>query len=176
MGHAVEMYFDAPTESRICSLWDEFAKFGASFMKESGARPHVSLVVADDVDPQATIKLIEGFAATLRPFSLSLSSIGVFPSNDRVAFLAPKVTTDLLALHARFFDQFAAVARGVWPYYAPAAWVPHCTLEMNLLPHQIGPAFDACRSVGMPLECTVRELGLVEFRPVKQIHLVPLSG
>lgn len=121
MGYAVEMYFDAPSESRIRSLWDEFAKMGASFMRDSGARPHVSLVVADGVDLEATIRLLDSFAAPLPPFSVSLSSMGMFLSSECVAFLAPKVTTELLALQARFYDQFAAFAGGVCLHYSPAA-------------------------------------------------------
>src|SRR5208337_4936828 len=92
-----------------------------------------------------------------------------------IAYLAPKVTPELLALHAPFFERFSSVARGIWPLYGFATWVPHCTLGIGLLPQQLAPAVEACQAFGLPLACTVAEVGLVEFRPVKQLQAALLS-
>jgi len=176
MGYAIEMYFDAASELRLYSLWDEFARFGASSMRDGESRPHVSLAVADSVDLPATRQLLDSFARTAKPFSLSLASLGLFPCSERIVYLAPKATPELLALHGRFFDRFASVAGGIWQLYAPATWVPHCTLAIGLLPQQLVPAVDACQAFGLPLACTVAEVALVEFRPVKQLHAVPFAA
>ena len=176
MGYAIEMFFDRGSESRVYSLWDDFAGFGAPPMRDGAARPHVSLVVAESVDLPAACELLDRFARTTRPFPLSLASLGLFPSSDTVAYLAPKVTPELLALHGRFFERFSSVASGIWPHYAPATWVAHCTLAIGLLPQQLGPALHACRSFGLPLTCTVAEIGLVEFRPVKQLYAAPFAA
>ena len=176
MGYAVEMYFDSASESRVYSLWDDFARFGAPSMRDGAARPHVSLVVADSVDVPATCELVDRFARAAKPFPFSLASLGLFPSSETVAYLAPKVTPGLLAMHERFFDQFSSVASGIWQHYAPATWVAHCTLAIGLLPEQLGQALDACQSFGLPLACTVAEIGLVEFRPVKQLYAAPFAA
>ena len=175
-GYAIEMFFDTASELRLYSLWDEFARFGAPSMRDGEARPHVTLAVADSVDLPATHELLDSFARTAKPFSLSLASLGLFPCSERIAYLAPKVTPELLALHGRFFDRFSGVARGIWQHYAPATWVPHCTLAMGLLPEQLVPAVDACQAFGLPLICTVVEIGLAEFRPVKQLYGVFLAA
>jgi 2'-5' RNA ligase len=171
MTYAIELFFDAPSETRIFSLWDTFAGFGAPSMRSGDQRPHVTLAVADSVDLSATRQLLDSFALALKPFSISFAALGLFPSSERVAFLAPKNTPELLALHERFFFQFSSVAQSTWSHYAPASWIPHCTLTVGLATEQLSSAFDAVHSFGLPLDCTAVEIGLVEFFPVKQLHV-----
>jgi 2'-5' RNA ligase len=175
MSYAIECFFDVPSEARILSLWDTFAGFGAPSMRNGDQRPHVSLAVADAVDLPATRLLLDGFAQSLNHFPISLAALGLFPSAERVAFLAPKITPDLLALHERLFVKFYIVARGMWPHYTPASWIPHCTLTVGLSSEQLVSAFDAVQSFGLPLDCTAVEIGLVEFFPVKHLHVASLA-
>jgi 2'-5' RNA ligase len=176
MPYAIEMYFDAETDFRIRALWEEFASIGASFMHDSGARPHVSLAVCESADLPATRQLLDRFAGATSGFPIAFSSLGMFPAAEPVAFLAPKVTSELLALHARFFSEFATVARDCWFHYSPSQWVPHCTLAMGLESHQIGRALDISHAAGLPLLGIVSEIGLVEFRPVRQLYATPFAN
>jgi len=175
MGYAIEMFFDGESEARIRSLWDAVPKPGASSMARGEARPHISLAVADSVDVPATHLLLDDFAHTVTAFPITLDSLGFFLSKERCAFLAPKVTPELLVLHMQFFDRFSSVSSGIWQIYSPSTWVPHCTVAMGILPQQLAPAFEACESFGLPFACTVVEIGLVEFRPVKQLYSVPFA-
>ena len=175
MPFALELYFDDLGESRIRSLWDTFAGFGAPAMHIGDSRPHVSLVVSESVDLPATRALLDRFSRSTRRFPVSFSSLGLF-SNQRVAFLAPKVTPEILALHASFFAEFASISTDIWRHYHPASWVPHCTLAVGLLPQHILPAFEACQACGLPVDCAVVGMGLVEFLPVKQIYAASFSA
>jgi len=56
------------------------------------------------------------------------------------------------------------------------AWVPHCTLATDLEPHQFGSALAIAARVPLPLECRLVEVGIVEFRPVKQLVSYGLDG
>ncbi len=176
MPYAIELYFDAASESRLYSLWDEFARFGESSMRNVESRPHVSLAVAGAVDLTATCDLLNQFGRSTKAFPMSLRSLGFFIFRGRIAYLAPKVTPELLALHERFFIEFSFVASGIWRYYEPAVWVPHCTVSVGLLPQNLASAFEACETFGLPLECHMVEIGLSEsrFDPVKQLHTAPL--
>lgn len=178
MQYAVEMYFDAASELRLNSLWDEFAKFGASSMRDSESRPHVSLAIADSVDLQATHELLDRFGRCTNAFPISLRSLGFFIFRGHIAYLAPKVTPELLALHGRFFREFSVLASRIWPYYEPAVWVPHCTIAIGLLPQHLPPAFDACEAFGLPLDGRVVEIALTEceFGASKPLHAVPLTA
>jgi hypothetical protein len=93
-----------------------------------------------------------------------------------VAFLAPKVTSELLALQERVFGAFRGVAQGLWPHYEPAQWMPHCTLSIGLGPEHLEAAWEACRQFGLPRNCLVTEIGLVEFRPVRHLHTAALGA
>lgn len=176
MPYAIEMYFDAETDIRIRALWEEFASIGASFMRDSGARPHVSLAVCESVDLPAATQLLDHFAGETSRFPIAFSSLGVFPAEAPVAFLAPKVTAELLALHARFFPAFAALARDCWFHYSLSQWVPHCTLAMGLEPHHMGRALDICHAAGLPLVGIVSEIGLTKFLPIEHLHATPFAN
>jgi len=175
MGYAIEMFFDSASEARIRLLWAALASPGAYAMANGDSRPHISLAVADSVDVPAARLLLEDFARGIMAFPLSMESLGFFLSKEQVAFLAPKATPELLALHARFFEQFSSVASGISQIYSPSTWVPHCTLAMGILPQQIALAVDACQSHGLPFGCSVAEIGLVEFPVVKQVCSVLLT-
>jgi hypothetical protein len=175
MTYAIELFFDVPSETRIFSLWDTFTKFGAPSMRSGDQRPHISLAVADVLDLPVTQGLLDRFARTFKPFQISMAALGFFTSAERVAFLAPKVTPELLALHEQFFVQFSSVAQGTWSHYAPALWIPHCTLTAGLPSEQLSSAFAAVHSFGLPLDCMVVEIGLVEFFPVRQLHVASLA-
>ncbi|HEY5893784.1 MAG TPA: 2'-5' RNA ligase family protein [Chthoniobacterales bacterium] len=170
----IELFFDAASESRVRTLWDEFAFFGSAFMRDSGARPHITLAACESVDVAAAGELLDRFAASTPSFAVSLSSFGLFPAEQSAAYLAPKVTSELLTLHVRFLMEFSAVARHCCPLYSPEQWVPHCTLAPDLSPQHLGPALDLCRSSRLPLTCTISEIGLVDYWPCQQLYVKPL--
>jgi 2'-5' RNA ligase len=167
MPYSIEMFFDEAGDARVRSLASMLTSAGTPFLGDVGSRPHVSLAVADSLDIPATCLLLDRFASATAPFPLSLTSIGFFPGDAPVAFLAPKVTPDLLILHAGFAAEFAAVAQGIWKHYSPSAWAPHCTLTMAVQPDRLADVLGA----RFPIDVTVTSLALVEFRPVKRLCL-----
>lgn len=175
MAYAVEMFFDRPSDSRIRAVWNEVAVIATPLMPRSSVRPHVSLAVCESVDVPAARQFLDRFASSTPSFPISLSAFGMFPGAEGVAFLAPKVTSDLLALHASFFTEFSALANGCWEHYSPAQWVPHCTLAANLLPQQIAPVLEICRAIPLPLACTVSGVCLVECRPSQELYATSLA-
>jgi 2'-5' RNA ligase len=171
--HTVELFFDAASESCILTVWDEFARFGSPSMRDSGIRPHITLAACASVDISAAIKLLGRFAGSTASFAVLMPSFGLFPAIESVAYLAPKVTSELLALHAWLFTEFSAIALNCSLLYSPEQWVPHCTLATNLSAQHLSFALDACRSLRLPLVCTVTEIGLIEYWPVKQLYAQP---
>jgi 2'-5' RNA ligase len=176
MPYAIELYFDAATEARIRGLWEEFESIGAGSMREGDARPHLSLAVCESVNLPAMCEWLERFATSTACFPLTFASLGVFATAAPVVFLAPKVTPELLALHAGFFTNLKGTTQDCWPHYAPSQWVPHCTLAMRLARDQMERAVGICQGAGLPWTGVVSEIGIVEFRPVRQLHVVPLAG
>ena len=166
----IELFFDGSSESRIRDLWNQFASFGSPFMRDSGVRPHITLFACDSVDLTAASTLLDRFATETFSFPISLASFGFFPASLPVAFLAAKVTSELLGMHARLFAEFSALAAGASALYSPKQWIPHCTLAPELSPQHLGFALDACCSFGLPLACIASEIGLVEYWPCRQLY------
>ena len=170
MPFAVEMFLDETTADVVRQTWQAVADADvAQYLNTSNARPHVTLAVAQNVDVPACDRLLAELAATTPIRSVTFSSLGVFPSESAVVFLAPVVTADLLAFHAAFHRRFADLAGEPWAYYLPGCWVPHCTLAQDFAVANVPRAVEACRQIRLPLSGCFVEIALVEFRPVRHV-------
>ena len=171
MPYAVELALDPPSAAVVRRLWRELDDAEITYVARSGARPHVTLGIWDRERADAALA---GFAAETAPIPLTFASVGLFP---RVAvFLAPTVTVELLDLHARFHRRFGRLGEGAWDHERPDGWVPHCTLATDLEPDQFGSALAIAGQAPLPLECRLVEVGVVEFRSVKQLISRALGG
>ena len=102
MPFAIELTLDAEAGDAVRALWRALADAGIdSFMLRSGAAPHITLAVYDDLDIDAYVTTLGAFATAVAVHAVTFASIGVFPTTG-VVFLAPVVTPELLAIHARF--------------------------------------------------------------------------
>ena len=147
---AVELYLDPIAAASVHALWEDLSAAGlAASLAGQGSRPHITLAVYDVAEPGLSTLLADpaqleprlaAFAATLRPLSINLASLGAFPGPEGVVFLAPKVTRALLTAHARYHLRSADLVPVCWSYYRPRRWVPHCTLAMGLAPAAVGAA------------------------------------
>ncbi|MBI3948251.1 MAG: 2'-5' RNA ligase family protein [Armatimonadetes bacterium] len=177
MGYAVEVYFDPQAEARVRLLWQRLADQGISSpLSAAGSRPHVSLAVFERGDP---VRLREELAALVPrcpPLSLLFSSVGAFPTQEGVVFLAPVVTPGLLEVHRRFHGQLQEAGIRSLEHYRPGRWVPHCTVATNLAPAQTALAMEVCVASSAFGPATLTEIGLVEFRPVRSICALPLRA
>lgn len=170
MGFAVEMYFDREAEERVRSLWLELQAAGLdSTLLDIGARPHLSLAVFDRVEVSALCGLVEEFADRVHGYSSLFAAVGTFPGNEGVVFLAPAVSGELLALHGTFHRRLLDLGLETWEYYSPGRWIPHCTVALRLSSKALPEAVDLCRRSAALGPFTIRELGLIEFSPVKTV-------
>jgi 2'-5' RNA ligase len=137
----------------------------------------VTLAVADGLDLPAAERLVADLARTTRPVPVAFSSLGAFATDPAVLFLAPVVSAELLRVHEQLQARFAAVADRPLPYYAPGAWVPHCTLAERIPRANLGLAVAAAAEADvLPLAGTLDRVGIVEFRPGQVRALFPLGA
>ena len=177
MGYAIELYLSAEHATRVVALWERLADAGiTSLMLDMGSRPHVSLAVLDALDPTSLRPHLGRFAQATPPLSLTLSHAGTFPTDEGVVFLAPVVTEALLALHDRCHEMLTANGSTSLAYYRPGHWVPHCTVGMNVPLDQIGAAVELCRESAALGPIEIDAVGLVEFRPVRELYAFPLGN
>lgn len=82
MGFAVELYFDAVTDSRIRRLWSRIAAADLSAaLPELGFRPHISLACFDALDPAHLRDGLEAFARSQPEIEVNLGAVGTFPTD-----------------------------------------------------------------------------------------------
>ncbi len=120
--------------------------------------------------------MLEAFAWDTAPLECSLASVGVFPTEEGVVFLAPVVTRELLDLHQEFqmrLDEFGARCSA---YYRPGAWVPHCTLATGVARAAVPQAVPVCLDAALPIRARFERVALVEFWPVKVLYAFDLAG
>ncbi len=174
MPYALELALDPASAAIVHRVWQELGDAGIDYMARSGAHPHVSFGIWETIDREGAQAELARFAAETPPVSLTFASVGLFPR--AAVFLAPTVTADLLELHAGFHRRFARFGRAPWEYYRPGVWVPHCTLAMELGADRLGDALAIAGRAPLPFEARLVEVGIVEFRPVKQLVSCPLGG
>lgn len=166
MPFAVELRFDTLTEERIFDVWNAIHEAGiSSSLVEAGYRPHISLGVCNRLESSAFEAEFSTFVASVAPFPLSLSSVGIFATSEGVIFLGVTVTEQLLNIHSAFHGFFEKHAQEQREYYAVGMWVPHCTIAFGLSERQIAEAVTVCRQISLPISAEVTGVGLVEVSP-----------
>jgi 2'-5' RNA ligase len=169
MSYAVVLYLDPASEEAVQAVWQGLANAGVDrSMHDAGIRPHITLADSDHVDQAALEAATEHFAASLLPFRLTLSSIGLFATAEGVLFYGVTMSRGLLEAHAEYSRIFAYHARQPNAYYRLGAWVPHCTLAIGLEPERVGEAIDIAARAPLPIHGSVHEMALIrtgEGRP-----------
>jgi 2'-5' RNA ligase len=177
MGFAVELHIDPVSAAPIVALTEQiYTTCGGETLTGIGAHPHLSLTVFTQLDPTPLAALLAEFAATTAPLTVTFAAVGVFPTTQGVVYLAPVVTPELLALHARFHDRLTQLTMPSNAYYLPGNWMPHCTIGFELPPDKIGEAVMRCHQADVFRPVTLTTVQLIEFRPVRSIFTYDLQG
>lgn len=172
MGYAVELFLKDEEAKAIRRLFSTTR----SVLADIGATPHVSLAVFEDVDVPKLTGIVRTFAARTAPFKIRLSSIGIFPGQANVVFLAPVVTENLLKAHASIQEQLAAEGLSCHPYYSTDLWVPHCAVTME---EPLSRSFDTIKAIqdsNVLGEYTIDNVNVVKFRPVVTLSSFYFAG
>lgn len=150
---ALELYFDPVADQRIRRVWDALEEVEVPSLREHTHRrhrPHLSLVVADHLDPDAVGAALAG-TTVAAPLRLSFQYVGQFVG--RVLWLGPAPTAALLAHQAAVHTRLMDAGIELSPFYLPGVWVPHCTLSMRVPVTKIAEAVRLCVDV-LPVPAT----------------------
>jgi 2'-5' RNA ligase len=176
MALAVEAYFDPRAEEAIQALRKEIHAAGIEPTDAlAGSRPHLSLAVVETDDERLLGGVIETFARKARHQWVRLAAVSTFASPQGVLFLAPVPTTGLLELHDALHTELLLSGLESRSQYRPGAWIPHCTLELDLSGSRLAVAFEACWRAFTPVEGRLSELAVVAYPPPRRLVTVPLG-
>ncbi len=149
-------WFDPATEERVLSLWAALDDLGIA-AQQPPSRPHVSLVVAGDVDPAVAVPVLAGLVPDL---AVSLGAVALFP--PAILHLPVTPSRELLALQAEVARAVGTGVRDLDVFYAvPGRWQPHCTLATDVTPALLADAVGVVRAV-LPLEGRLVAMGVEE--------------
>jgi len=167
---ALELYFDPVADQRIRRVWDALEEVEVPSLREHTHRrhrPHLSLVVADHLDPDAVGAALAG-TTVAAPLRLSFQYVGQFVG--RVLWLGPAPTAALLAHQAAVHTRLMDAGIELSPFYLPGVWVPHCTLSMRVPRPVLSAAVRRCLEM-LPIEATVTSAAVVDHNRGVLAHL-----
>ncbi len=155
--HVVELRLDDAADAAVRALWVALAARG---IEPLGGAPHVSLAAFAGGDVATARAAVAEATRDVAGLALPLGAVGFFPTAEAVAFLAVMPSARLLALQEAVHAALVPHVTGLGAYYAPGAWLPHCTLALGVT----DPAA-ALAAVG-PVEIAATASGaeLVDYR------------
>ncbi|MGV0748690.1 2'-5' RNA ligase family protein [Mycolicibacter minnesotensis] len=138
MVHSIELVFDADTETAVRRIWTGLAAADVP-SQAPAARPHVTLVVAQRIDPQ-----VDAALATVTdrlPMACTLGATLIFGRSHGVLARLVVPTVALLELHEQVYRLCAPhLIPGPLANVAPGQWTAHTTLARRIGPAQLGRA------------------------------------
>jgi hypothetical protein len=174
MPFAVELSLDAESGGAVRAAWQRLAEAGIRFMADSGADPHVSVAIWQGLDLRHAASEIATLAAGTATIPLTFTAVRAFGAD--VVYLAVSPSRRLIDFQACVHLHVDPFGEGAWPHYDPAAWVPHCTLAMDLATGDVATALAVASMLALPLSGRLERMAIVEFRPVRERFSRPLTG
>ena len=171
MPYAVVLYFNKHSEKFIRDIWNKLSENGIpSEIHHAGIRPHITLAIFDELTCQPCDSELSRFAPQSAQLHLNFTHLGFFTQPEKVLFLAPTPTSELLDFHARIHQLLDHQTNGPWSLYQPGKWVPHCTLALDLDQVMLEKATALCGQIELPVELHATQIGVVEFLPVTEMY------
>jgi 2'-5' RNA ligase len=162
MHHVVHLNLESEVDEQIRSLWRRFVEQEICSPEiASYGRPHVTVMGSA---PFSVANLRQNFvsvAASMDPFEIRFSHLGVFLESKPALFLGVTPTAALRALHRRFFDLISPSAE-VFDFAKPDAIVFHCTLGLLSRPQDVPRAVELACAVSLPCKALVNSFDVVQ--------------
>ena len=170
MPYGVMLYFDDQTEEKIIKVWKALAENNlSSNIFDSEIRPHITLAIYEELDCQPCENELVKIAAKTASMAIQLTHIGIFTTPEPVLFAAPLVTKEILNFHKNLQVRLSGNGKNPWELYKPGKWVPHCTLALDFKMENMAEIIRACRELPFPMDVRAVQLGVVNFKPVRDL-------
>lgn len=164
MAYAVSLFFDEETDRWIRQAWQAIEDAGvSSFLSRGPYHPHLTMAIFEWANVAHVREELTAIATGIDSFRVLFPSIGIFPGDEGVVFLAATMSETLFDLHQRLHQALYLHCRNPVSYYLPNIWNPHCSLARGLTPEQITSAVIPCRAMFRDtLEGSITAIGLVD--------------
>jgi hypothetical protein len=137
--------------------------------------PHVTLAACRNLDVERFRPLLGDLAARTPVIATTLASLGVFPTEEGVIFLAPTIVQELLELQLGILTRLQDVGAEVEPYWLPGQWAPHCTLATSVPRELVSAAIGHAYAAFQPISASLTRLSTVEIDSPRLLYAFDLS-
>lgn len=173
MNYAIELVFDEDSQKKINKLRKQLSENGVH--DEAVKLNHVSIgdYKTNNIE-ELKNKVIE-FSKTIRPFELSLVSVGTFMTKENVIFLEPIMTKELMDIHNRFIEFMKDFDGELNPYYDIGKWMPHCTISIRLSDGELYKGIELLKEIiKLPIKVKIEKIDIINY-PSNQIMMLDLE-
>ena len=173
MNYAIELVFDNESQMVINELRTKLNENGVH--DEAVKLNHISIgdYKTDNIE-ELKNKVIE-FSKTIKPFELSLVSVGTFMTKENVIFLEPIMTDELMDIHKRFIEYMKDFDGVLNPYYDIDKWMPHCTISIRLSDEELFKGIKLLKEIiRLPIKVIVDKIDIINY-PFNQIMMLDLE-
>ncbi|MDH4203171.1 MAG: 2'-5' RNA ligase family protein [Phycisphaerae bacterium] len=177
MPYAVVLHFSDELEKKVLALWQKLAdtKLTSSLLDFGISRPHISLASFEKADVNILLKYVENLAKSTPSFSLNFDSVGSFPTDEKVVYLAPNRSDGFISIHREFHKSIQNTDLSCNEYYLPGKWLPHCTVAYRVEDLNFKKAIEYCQETGHQFHGNVTGVGVLEYWPIKELASFPLK-
>ena len=176
MDFAILLYFDQETEKTIASWTQRLVDAGVNdTLLAMKMRPHLTVAEMDAEDVAPLEAAVDSLADQIPRLELKLASLGLFPNEAGVLFLAPIVEEPLLDFHRLVHKKLAPLSDAFSPLYEEKNWVPHCTLALELDNEQFSTAYMLMKEIFQPLTAKIVDIGIFKCCPFEEHMVRPVN-
>ena len=160
MNYAIELVFDEESQKKIDNLRSTLVKNGVH--DEAVKLNHISIGDYKTDDLETLKEKVFEFSKMIKPFELTLSSVGTFMTKENVIFLEPIMTEELLNVHKKFIKYMEGFDGILNPYYDINKWMPHCTISIRLSDEELFKAIKVLKeTIKLPIVVKVEKIDLI---------------
>jgi 2'-5' RNA ligase len=137
--------------------------------------PHVTLAACRSLDVERFRPLLAELAARTPVLATTFASLGVFPPQEGVIFLAPTIAHDLVELQLGILTRLQDLGAEVEPYWLPGQWVPHCTVAIGVSRELMSTAMGHAYEAFHPISASLTRLSTVDIDSPRLLYAFDLS-
>ena len=173
MNYAIELVFDDESQKVIDNLRIELSKNGVH--DEAVKLNHISIGDYKTDNIEGLKEKIIDFSKTIKPFEISLVSVGTFMTKENVIFLEPVMTRELMEIHRKFINFMNDFDGVLNSYYDIDKWMPHCTISIRLSDKELFKVIEILKEViKLPIKVKVEKIDIINY-PFNQIMMLDLQ-
>ena len=172
MNYAIELVFDDDCQNVINEIRKKLNENGVH--DEAVILNHVSIGDYKTDNIEELKKRVTEFSKTIKPFEISLVSVGTFMTKENVIFLEPIMTDELIEIHKRFIEYMKDFDGELNKYYDINKWMPHCTISIRLSDEELFKGIKILKeNIKLPIKVTIDRIDIINY-PFNQIMMLDI--